>query len=88
MKVYGGMDVYILIFLTLMDVYILTFLTLALAGDECSVSHPVRFTPRGKGLCYPLDRRLGGPQSRSVRRGEKILDSVGTRTSTPRSASP
>jgi hypothetical protein len=26
--------------------------------------------PRGKGPCYPLDRRLGEPQSRSVRYGE------------------
>jgi hypothetical protein len=31
--------------------------------------------PRGKSHRYPLDRRLGGPQSRSGRRGEeKILD--------------
>jgi hypothetical protein len=33
----------------------------------------------------PLDRRLGGPQSRSGRYGEaKILDPTGTRTPTPR----
>jgi hypothetical protein len=33
---------------------------------------------------YPLDRRLGGPQSRSGRRGEeKILDPTGTRNSDP-----
>jgi hypothetical protein len=36
----------------------------------------VSFTPRplypqGKSTCYPLDRRLGGPQSRSGRGGEK-----------------
>jgi hypothetical protein len=38
---------------------------------------------------YPLDRRLGGPQSRSGRPGEqKILDPTGTRTPTPRSSSP
>jgi hypothetical protein len=38
---------------------------------------------------YPLDRRLGGPQSRSGRRGEgKILDPTGTRTPTLRSSSP
>jgi hypothetical protein len=38
---------------------------------------------------YPLDMRLGGPQSRAGRRGEeKILDHTGTRTPTPRSFSP
>jgi hypothetical protein len=36
----------------------------------------VSFTPRplyslGKSSSYPLDRRLGGPQSRSVRGGEE-----------------
>jgi hypothetical protein len=40
--------------------------------------------PRGKSPRYPLDRRLGGPQSRSGRRGEeKILDPTGTRTMKP-----
>jgi hypothetical protein len=40
--------------------------------------------PRGKRPRYPLDRRLGGPQSQSGPRGEeKILDSTGTRTPTP-----
>jgi hypothetical protein len=29
---------------------------------------PAAFYPRGKDPQYPLDRRLGGPQSRSVRR--------------------
>jgi hypothetical protein len=54
----------------------------------------VSFTPlplysRGKNPRYPLDRRLGGPQSRSGRLGEeKILDPAGTRTPTPRSSSP
>jgi hypothetical protein len=49
----------------------------------------VRFTrrplySRGRSLRYPLDRRLGGPQSRSGRCGEeKILDPTGTRTPTP-----
>jgi hypothetical protein len=39
--------------------------------------------PRGKSPRYPLDRRLGGPQSRSARRGEeKILDPTGTRIPT------
>jgi hypothetical protein len=50
----------------------------------------VSFTPRplypwGKSPRYPLDRRLGGLQSRSGRCGEqKILDPTGTRTPTPR----
>jgi hypothetical protein len=36
--------------------------------------------PRGKSPLYPLDRRLGGPQSRSGRHGEvKILAPTGTR---------
>jgi hypothetical protein len=38
----------------------------------------VNFTPRplypqGKSLWYPLDRRLGGPQSRSGRGGEEKI---------------
>jgi hypothetical protein len=38
---------------------------------------------------YPLDRRLGRPQSQSGRRGEeKSLDPTGTRTPTTRSSSP
>jgi hypothetical protein len=45
--------------------------------------------PRRKSPRYPLDRRLGGPQSRSGRRGaDKILDLTGTRTPTPWSSSP
>jgi hypothetical protein len=40
--------------------------------------------PLGKEPGYPLDRRLGGPQSRSRRRGEeKILDTTGIRTPDP-----
>jgi hypothetical protein len=51
------------------------------------------FTPqplysRGKSPRYPLDRRLGGPQSRSGRLGEeKFLDPTGTRTPIPQSSS-
>jgi hypothetical protein len=65
------------------DVQIHVFLTLALVVGEIS------FTPRaallpGKEPQYPLDRRLGGPQSRSGRHGEvKILDPTGTRNSDP-----
>jgi hypothetical protein len=70
------------------DVQIHIFLTSALAGGEWSASRTGRFTPGGKSPRYPLDR-LGGPQSRSARRGEeKILDPTGTRTVTPRSSSP
>jgi hypothetical protein len=40
--------------------------------------------PREKSPRYPLDRRLGGLQSRSGRFGEgKIFDPTGTRTPTP-----
>jgi hypothetical protein len=64
-KTYGGVDV---------QIYI--FLTSALAGGEWSLSRPCLFTPRGKSSRYPLSRKLGGPQSRSRRRGEeKILHS-------------
>jgi hypothetical protein len=45
---------------------------------------PVAFR-RGNNSRYPLDRRLGGPQSRSGQHGEeKILAPTGTRTPTPR----
>jgi hypothetical protein len=45
-------------------------LTSALDGGEWSASRPGRFTFRVN-LCYTLDRRLGGPQSRSVRGGKE-----------------
>jgi hypothetical protein len=54
----------------------------------------VSFTPRSpyplrKSIRYPLDKRLGGPQGRSGRRGEeKIIDSTGLRTPARRSSSP
>jgi hypothetical protein len=60
MKTYGGVNVKIHI-----------FLTLALAGGEWSASHPSRFTPRGKSPRYPLDRRLGGLQSRFGQRRDE-----------------
>jgi hypothetical protein len=67
MKVYVGMDSQIHI-----------FLTSALAGGEWSASCPYRFTPR-ESPQYPLDWRLGEPQSWSERRGEqKILNPTGT----------
>jgi hypothetical protein len=50
---------------------------------------PPPLYPRGKRPRSPSDRKLGGPQSRSGRRGEgKILDPTGTRTPLPRSSSP
>jgi hypothetical protein len=45
-----------------------TFLTSALDGGEWWASRPGRALPRGKDPRNPLDRRLGGPQSRSGRR--------------------
>jgi hypothetical protein len=47
------------------------FLTLTLDGGEWSAAHHSHFTPRERGPCYPLDRRLGGLQSRSGRGGEE-----------------
>jgi hypothetical protein len=46
-------------------------LTSALDGSEWLAVHPGRFTPQGKSSRYPLDRRLGGPQSRSGCCGEE-----------------
>jgi hypothetical protein len=47
---------------------------------------PQPLYPRGKSFRYPLDRRLGLPQSRSGRYVEaKILDPTGTRTPSSRS---
>jgi hypothetical protein len=46
-------------------------LTPALDGGEWTASRPGRFTPRENSPWYPLDRRLGGTQSRSGRGGEE-----------------
>jgi hypothetical protein len=71
MKAYGGVDVYIHI-----------FLNSALVGGEWSASRAYCFNPRRKSHRYPLLRRQGGPHSRSGRHGEeKILASTGTRIS-------
>jgi hypothetical protein len=40
--------------------------TSALDGGEWSASRPWPLYPQGKSPWYPLDRRLGGPQSRST----------------------
>jgi hypothetical protein len=78
MKEYGGVDV---------EIHI--FLTSAPDGGEWSASRSNRFTAgESPPPPYQLDRRLGGPQSRSGRLGEqKTLDPTGTRTPTPRSSS-
>jgi hypothetical protein len=60
MKTYGGVDVYMHVFLDL----------------GTSWRRVVSFTPRPlyprvKSSRYPLDRRLGGPQNRSRRCGEE-----------------
>jgi hypothetical protein len=50
---------------------------------------PRPLSPPGKSSRYPLDRTLGGPQSRSGRwREEKIYYPTGTRTPINRSSSP
>jgi hypothetical protein len=59
MKIYGRVEV-----------YLHAFLNLALDEGEWSASRPFRFTPGERAQRYPLDRRLGGLQSRSGRCGE------------------
>jgi hypothetical protein len=77
MKTYGGVDVYILVFLT-------SELYLEVSGQ---IHDPAALATGGKKPRYQLDRRLGEPQSRSDRYGEvKILDPTGTRNPTPRSS--
>jgi hypothetical protein len=46
-----------------------SFLTSTLAGGEQSASLPGRALAREKNSRYPLNRRLGGPQSQSGHRG-------------------
>jgi hypothetical protein len=50
--------------------YLHAFLTLAFGGGEWTASRPSRFTHQGKSPWYLMDKRLGGPQSRSGRGGE------------------
>jgi hypothetical protein len=73
MKAYGGVDVWIHI-----------FLTSALAVGEWSASRPCRFTT---GERAPGTHWIGGPQSRSEQREEEIRDPTETRTRTPQSSS-
>jgi hypothetical protein len=46
-------------------------LTSALDGGEWSASRPAALSPGKEPLLPPLDRRLGGPQTRSGRDGEE-----------------
>jgi hypothetical protein len=78
MKAYGGVDVLIHV-----------FLISALVGSQEVSYTPRTLYPRGKSPRYPLDRRLGGPQNRSGRRGEEEnLAATGTRTPTSQPSSP
>jgi hypothetical protein len=49
-----------------MEIQLHAFLTSALDGGEWSVLYP-----QGKSPWHPLDRRLGGPQSRAERGNEE-----------------
>jgi hypothetical protein len=69
MKAYGGVDVEIHIFLT-----VVSFM-------------PLQLYPQENNPQYPLDRRLGGPQSRSGLGEEEILDPYRTRILIPPSSS-
>jgi hypothetical protein len=63
MKTYGGVEV-----------EFHAFLTTSLDGGELSASRPPRpLYSQGRSRWYPLDRRLGGPQSRSGRGDEEKL---------------
>jgi hypothetical protein len=76
-KAYGGVDVKIHV-----------FWISALDAGDWTASRSGLITPGERAPRYPLDRKLGGPQSRSGQCGEeKILDPIGTRTPTPRSSS-
>jgi hypothetical protein len=57
-------------------------LTSALDGGEWSSSRAGRFSPQGENPWYPMDRKLGGPLSRSGRGGEEKNSQLlrGTRT--------
>jgi hypothetical protein len=69
MKMYGGVDVQIHV-----------FLTSALDGGEQSASRSSHFTP-GKEPPVPMDRRMGEPHSHSGQYAKvKILDITATQT--------
>jgi len=54
-----------------MEVYLHAFLTSAVDGGEWSASQTNHFINGVKSSQYPLDRRLGGPQSQSECDGEE-----------------
>jgi hypothetical protein len=55
---------------------------------RCQLHAPAALPP-GNRTRYPLERRLGGPQRRSARRGEGNNSvSTGTQTATARPSSP
>jgi hypothetical protein len=70
-------------------VYLLLILDLETRGGERSASLPGRSLHPGKRLRYPLDRRLGGSQSRSGHRGSRknTFTSAGDRNPMARFAS-
>jgi hypothetical protein len=55
----------------LIEVLLHAFSTLVLDISVWSATFPQPLYPQGKSLWFPLDRRLGGPQSRSGRCGEE-----------------
>jgi hypothetical protein len=70
------------------DVQNHVFFTSALVGGQWSALLLGHFTPRERASLYPLNNRLGEPQSWSGWNQEvKILAPTGTRTPTPQSSS-
>jgi len=51
---------------------------------NCLTSHHGSLIPRGKSPWYPLDKKLGGPQSQSERggKGEQTMPLPGIKSST------
>jgi hypothetical protein len=70
-----------------MEVWLHAFLISALDGDEWPTSRPGRFTPGERTTQYPLNRRLGGLQSRSrsggVEKNSQPLPEMELRPSSP-----
>jgi hypothetical protein len=52
------------------EVYLQLFISLAVDGDKRSVSFPSHFTYSASAPFYPVNKRLGGPQSWSRYFGE------------------
>jgi hypothetical protein len=70
MKMYGAVEVYLHV-----------FLASEVDGGEWSASRTGRFTTGERAPRYSLDRRLGGPQSRTEHDGEKKIPApAGNRT--------